>query len=86
LALMWTGVFQSRRILLLLWKTKRTKHTKNTNIGIFSKSLCIPVMEKFVIFYSHSELLRRPFGVFNGNGVYLVVIWYVFFHFGMLHQ
>jgi hypothetical protein len=42
-------------------------------------------MKKLVYFMNTWPILR-PNGLFNGNLVYFVVIWYIFPHFGMLKQ
>jgi hypothetical protein len=44
-----------------------------------------PGIENLGIFYGHFGILRS-FGVFYGHLVNIVVIWYIFFHFGILHR
>jgi hypothetical protein len=56
--------------------------TKNPNLGIFLLAL----EGKIWLYFMAILVLVSPFVAFYLLLVYFVVIWYIFSHFGMLHQ
>jgi hypothetical protein len=56
--------------------------TKNQKLGTFWRVLQWKIMVYFMVIWS----ILRPFDIFYGHLVYLVVIGYSFPRFGILHQ
>jgi hypothetical protein len=48
--------------------------TKNSNLGKFGRVLQWKILVKFMTIWSY----LRPFGIFRGNLVNFIVIWYIF--------
>jgi hypothetical protein len=56
--------------------------TKNRNLGNFWRAL----QWKMLVYPMDIWSILRPFGIFRGNLVYFVVIWYIFLRVGILYQ